>query len=152
MASRFQFLKLITKRHPQKILGDKKLLLKNTIATCTLLGLADSLQQWISRDYAFSQDKPLDIARTRRFATMGIVMGPMSHFWYKWLENKVTHGSKIAIVMKKIILDVIVAPAFGSIFDLLFWRVIQCMVPPMNIVGNFLEYSRWMFVYGHQHN
>ncbi|KAM3728941.1 Mpv17-like protein [Dirofilaria immitis] len=102
----------------QKILlsSDKKLLLTNTAITCSLLGISDTLQQWISNDFKLDQNKPINVARTKRFATMGLIIGPMCHFWYKWLEKTIIHGTKATIASKKIACDILVSPIFGSIF------------------------------------
>uniref|UniRef100_A0A8R1XSF2 Uncharacterized protein n=1 Tax=Onchocerca volvulus TaxID=6282 RepID=A0A8R1XSF2_ONCVO len=50
----------------QKVLlsSDKKLLLTNTAVTCSLLGISDVLQQWISGDCNSNQNEPFNIART----------------------------------------------------------------------------------------
>ncbi|VBB30440.1 unnamed protein product [Acanthocheilonema viteae] len=46
--------------------GDKKLLLTNTVVTSSLLGISDTLQQWISGDYNSSdQNKSFNVTRTR---------------------------------------------------------------------------------------
>ncbi|VDO54557.1 unnamed protein product [Onchocerca flexuosa] len=102
----------------QKILlsNNRRLFLTNTAVTCSLLGISDALQQWISGDYNSDQNEPFNFARTRRFATMGLIIGPMCHYWYKWLERKVTNGTKAAIVTKKIACDTLVSPIFGSTF------------------------------------
>uniref|UniRef100_A0A158Q860 Mpv17-like protein 2 n=1 Tax=Elaeophora elaphi TaxID=1147741 RepID=A0A158Q860_9BILA len=47
---------------------------------------------------------------------MGLVIGPMCHFWYKWMERTVIHGTKAAIVSKRIACDIAASPIFGSIF------------------------------------
>ncbi|KAL3989328.1 Mpv17 / PMP22 family protein [Acanthocheilonema viteae] len=97
--------------------GDKKLLLTNTVVTSSLLGISDTLQQWISGDYNSSdQNKSFNVTRTKRFATMGLIIGPMCHFWYRWMERTVIRGTKATVVSKRIACDIAASPIFGSIF------------------------------------
>uniref|UniRef100_A0AAF5PJI2 Mpv17-like protein 2 n=1 Tax=Wuchereria bancrofti TaxID=6293 RepID=A0AAF5PJI2_WUCBA len=95
--------------------GEKRLLLTNVAVTSSLLGVSDGLQQWISGDYNSNQNESFNVARTRQFATMGLVIGPMCHFWYRWLEKTMIRGTKATIISKKIACDIVASPVFGSI-------------------------------------
>ncbi|VDK61462.1 unnamed protein product, partial [Anisakis simplex] len=92
------------------------LLATNTVSCSTLLGIADVAQQYIHGDWDPGKDRPLAIWRTLRFSIMGIVVGPMNHFWYKWLDASVIRGNQGSIVLKKVIADLAVSPVFASTF------------------------------------
>uniref|UniRef100_A0A0M3IQI7 Mpv17-like protein n=1 Tax=Ascaris lumbricoides TaxID=6252 RepID=A0A0M3IQI7_ASCLU len=47
---------------------------------------------------------------------MGLVVGPMNHYWYKWLDARIIRGSQGAIVLKKVFADICASPVFASTF------------------------------------
>ncbi|GMT32624.1 hypothetical protein PFISCL1PPCAC_23921, partial [Pristionchus fissidentatus] len=49
-----------------------------------------------------------------RMTTMGLVLGPMTHVWYRLLDSYAFRGARTVIVLKKIVCDVSVAPIFSS--------------------------------------
>ncbi|VDK52059.1 unnamed protein product [Gongylonema pulchrum] len=102
--------------HLPKAFRQQKLLLTNVMGTCVMLAAADTIQQHIDHYIYPSRNRHFDARSVGRFGIMGLVMGPMSHYWYLWLEGAVTRGSTASIVTKKIILDVVITPAFGSTF------------------------------------
>ncbi|KAK0406308.1 hypothetical protein QR680_018495 [Steinernema hermaphroditum] len=97
----------------QKILSraysPKHLLATNTATFVSLLGLGDYIQQCF-------QGAEWDWRRTARFAAIGFLIGPMNHYWYKFLDGRI-YGEKLkAVVIKKVIADFVVSPAFASTF------------------------------------
>eukprot|EP00127_Corallochytrium_limacisporum_P006720 Clim_evm9s234 gene=Clim_evmTU9s234 len=83
------------------------------VGSCITLGIAgDVLQQ---------QNEPhrqgWDAARTGRIGSLGIVTGPMNHFWYRWLDRAVPKERVFKNIAKKIFLDqTVMAPALLTLF------------------------------------
>ncbi|GMR32014.1 hypothetical protein PMAYCL1PPCAC_02209, partial [Pristionchus mayeri] len=86
------------------------LLYTNTLTSCTMLCAGDALQQVgfsieVLRDSYFF---------TGRMTTMGLILGPMTHGWYKLLDGYSFRGFRSVVTLKKIVCDVAVAPLFSS--------------------------------------
>ncbi|KHN85950.1 Mpv17-like protein 2, partial [Toxocara canis] len=96
--------------------SSRYLLVTNTVSCSALLGVADVIQQYVHGDWDPKKGRPFDLWRTVRFTAMGIVVGPMNHYWYKWLDAAVIRGSQRRIVAKKVIADISVSPIFASTF------------------------------------
>lgn len=47
---------------------------------------------------------------------MGLILGPMNHFWYKFLDAKVKDSVTCKRVLKKITADMLVSPIFAATF------------------------------------
>ncbi|GMT04729.1 hypothetical protein PENTCL1PPCAC_26903, partial [Pristionchus entomophagus] len=92
------------------LFSSRFLLYTNTVTSCTMLCAGDALQQAIS----YNEGTELDGMRTARMTAMGLILGPMTHGWYKFLDGYPFRGSPSIIAIKKIVCDVAVAPAFSS--------------------------------------
>ena len=77
------------------------LLLTNTIGTGVIDGLGDYLEQHIERA------TEIDWERTKRMAIIGLIFGPIGHYWYKYLDRKLP-GKTTATLVKKIVYDEVV--------------------------------------------
>jgi hypothetical protein len=109
-------------------------LLTNTISCTSLLGLADSFVQRIDNKVRDGHKKPkMDSQnwfRTGKFiwnrhcprlslarvASMGLALGPMNHFWYKWLDSRVFDRLIYRMIGKKILADMLISPFFAVTF------------------------------------
>uniref|UniRef100_A0A915KV82 Mpv17-like protein 2 n=1 Tax=Romanomermis culicivorax TaxID=13658 RepID=A0A915KV82_ROMCU len=90
------------------------LLLTNTMASCCMMGLGDVVQQRI--EFHYGDRNFHDWRRTGRMMTMGLILGPMVHSFYGFLDRyyKVTSGRT---VLRKILWDQSTAsPAFSFTF------------------------------------
>ncbi|GMR44163.1 hypothetical protein PMAYCL1PPCAC_14358, partial [Pristionchus mayeri] len=87
------------------------LLFTNVFTTTTLLTTADLVQQRINRE----KHPVIDYEQAKRMGRIGIVYGPMSHFWYKFLESRKFIGTPWTIVGKKIFWDTLATPAFSAV-------------------------------------
>ena len=85
------------------------LLLTNTILTITLDALGDYLEQRRERIY------PNDWGRTSRMGSIGLLFGPLYHYWYVFLDRKFP-GKGLRNITYKIALDEAVSPLVYSIF------------------------------------
>lgn len=93
----------------RKAFQPRWLLVTNTTVCCGLLGLGDSLQQLLANS------EPFDRERNGRVMTTALLLGPMNHFWYKWLDRCLV-GKSLGIVAAKVALDLASCPAFSSTF------------------------------------
>ncbi|XP_052774618.1 mpv17-like protein 2 [Mya arenaria] len=102
-------IRTVTKR-----LFSKHLLATNTVTSCTLLCIGDSVIQHIER-----LDNPgatFNYHRAGRMLSMGFLFGPVSHGWYKVLDRFLP-GTALRTVVRKILADQLVAgPFFCSAF------------------------------------
>lgn len=57
-----------------------------------------------------------DIRGSARVSAMGLVAGPMSHLWYRFLESRIAGPISARLVAKKVLCDISVAPAFSATF------------------------------------
>ncbi|VDD94995.1 unnamed protein product [Enterobius vermicularis] len=88
----------------------KYLLVTNTVSCTSLLAVGDLLQQYLHGEWDIKNGKPFDGWRTFRFSVLGVVIGPANHYWFKFLDSYFVHGRKSAIVAKKVISDLAIAP------------------------------------------
>lgn len=88
-------------RRIANVLFSKYLLLTNTVASGAMDGIGDILEQRLERIW------PHDWGRTARMATVGLLLGPVDHFWYRWLDRKFPERRAITIG-KKILVDMLV--------------------------------------------
>ncbi|KAI6191269.1 Mpv17-like protein 2 [Aphelenchoides bicaudatus] len=85
------------------------LLFTNTTICCTLFGVADVVEQKVNNNH-------VDWVRAVRVGSIGFVLGPMNHFWYKFLERKIAGPVTVKLVAKKILADISVSPIFANVF------------------------------------
>ncbi|GAB1601567.1 mpv17 2 [Argonauta hians] len=103
-------------RNAVKKIFAKYLLLTNTATCGGLLALGDAVTQkfehWGQDPTTFKHDW----ARTGRMFTVGLFMGPPTHFWYSFLD-KMLVGKTGKTVVKKILADqAVAAPYFCTTF------------------------------------
>ena len=51
-----------------------------------------------------------------RVSSVGLLHGPMNHYWYKFLDGTIVTGTPGVLVAKKVIADLSVSPFFTSTF------------------------------------
>lgn len=96
------------------------LLLTNTVSSCALDALGDALEQRVECV------RPHDWPRTLRFGTVGLVMGPIDHYWYRYLDFQFP-GVRATAVAKKVTLDMLV---LSPVLIILFYlRELPCTPP-----------------------
>ena len=85
--------------------SNRYLLLTNTVVSVVVDGLGDVIEQKLERTC------PYDWPRTLRMAATGLFLGPISHYWYRWLD-RVLPGKGTVTIAKKITLEQFtIAPA-----------------------------------------
>ena len=84
----------------QRKIGTLRLLVFNTAMSGALYVVGDVIQQKVFG----TADCQYDYARTVRMCTLGLCVGPLSHFWYLQLDRIVV-GEGMKMVMKKILWD-----------------------------------------------
>ena len=89
----------------------KYLLLTNTVTSGLLDALGDVLEQRLERI------SPHDTPRTLRMGTVGFLLGPLDHFWYRFLDVCLP-GRCASTVAKKVAVDTFI---FGPISIILFY-------------------------------
>ena len=82
----------------------RHLLATNTFTCCVLMTVGDSVQQkYNTPEGQHGHDWP----RTRRMFTIGLAIGPLTHFWYRWLDWYLP-ARTLRVVLHKIVLDQLV--------------------------------------------
>lgn len=82
--------------------SSKYLLCTNVTISLTLSGLGDVIEQ---RYEILTGDlQKWNPVRTRHMSTSGVTVGVLCHFWYKFLDSRIT-GHTLKMVFKKIIID-----------------------------------------------
>ena len=90
--------------------GNGNLLLVNTVVCGGLYGLGDVCQQKITGNGTN------DWRRTTRMTTLGVLMGPVNHYWY-WALDFVMPGRAGKTVLKKVLADqLVMAPVCCVLF------------------------------------
>ncbi|XP_014773370.1 mpv17-like protein 2 [Octopus bimaculoides] len=103
-------------RNVVKKLFSKYLLLTNTVTCGGLLAVGDAFTQKIEHLGHDSSTFKYDWPRTGRMFTVGLFMGPATHFWYTFLD-KMLVGTAGITVLKKICCDqAVAAPYFCTTF------------------------------------
>ncbi|XP_076449466.1 mpv17-like protein 2 [Babylonia areolata] len=121
---RFQMLRRVTRpvlnslaRTKQKLFSPRLLLYTNTGITACLSVAGDVMQQWYQ---AQTRKKllVLDQTRTTRMAGTGLLIGPVVHYWYIFLDGWLP-GRTFGVLCKKVLMDqLICSPIYLSIFML----------------------------------
>ncbi|CAI8030428.1 Mpv17-like protein 2 [Geodia barretti] len=83
----------------RRLLLGRYLIVTNTVSAGTLDGLADAVEQC-----GVESIQPHDWPRTLRMGTTGLLLGPVDHCWYRFLDSRFP-GSHAAAVAKKVALD-----------------------------------------------
>ncbi|KAE9555902.1 hypothetical protein FO519_000882 [Halicephalobus sp. NKZ332] len=92
----------------------KYLLTTNTITMCGIYGIADVIVQMIEMKSEGFQN--VDLPRILRVSSIGLLHGPMNHYWYKFLDGTIVTGTHGVLVAKKVVADLSVSPFFTSTF------------------------------------
>ncbi|KAK7113881.1 mpv17-like protein 2 [Littorina saxatilis] len=101
----------------KKLFSPKLLLYTNTSLTVSLSITGDILQQWYQAKTK-RKDVGWDKLRTLRMAGTGLLIGPLVHFWYIFLDRWLP-GRTFGTLCKKIALDQLVcSPFYVSLFIL----------------------------------
>lgn len=110
------FVKIGVKRLFNALYGPKYLFVTNTVSCGLMMAIGDVTVQRIEHHLSGSRSsKKNDWHRTGRLFVVGVLMGPFNHGWYTFLD-KVLPAAKPLVVVKKILMDQIVAApilAFG---------------------------------------
>lgn len=99
-------------RYIHRLLLGRYLLATNTISSCALDALGDGLEQ-----RGVECVTPHDWPRTLRMGTVGLLFGPVDHYWYRLLDSRFP-GTRAAAVTKKVTLDMFI---YGPIAVTLFY-------------------------------
>uniref|UniRef100_A0A7E4VXG7 Mpv17-like protein n=1 Tax=Panagrellus redivivus TaxID=6233 RepID=A0A7E4VXG7_PANRE len=85
---------------------------------CIIFGTADAFVQSVqNRETATSAEKnSIDWKRVLRVSAIGILHGPMNHFWYRFLDGVAFRGRPGYVIAKKVIADLSVSPVFATSF------------------------------------
>ena len=106
-------------RQTSSQLFGRYLLVTNTVSNGVLMGVGDiavqSTERYLAKDTE-TQTKTHDWKRTGRMCIVGVMLGPICHGWYTFLD-KILPLRTTTAVGKKILLDQIVAsPAMAFTF------------------------------------
>ena len=89
------------------------LVVTNTATSVGLFAAGDLLQQKL-----IEKRETVDWPRTGRMTAMGILIGPLNHYWYRFLDAR-WPGKMHRIVITKVLVDELVyAPVGTTIFYL----------------------------------
>ncbi|XP_054276113.1 mpv17-like protein 2 isoform X1 [Macrosteles quadrilineatus] len=91
----------------QKLLG-KYLFLTNTVSSGLLMAAGDGVQQQIEFYKKVHKKETYDWIRTMNMTIVGFALGPVQHFFYKYIDF-ILPKRTLKSVMKKILLDQTVA-------------------------------------------
>lgn len=99
-------------RHIRRLLLGRYLLVTNTVSACALDALGDVLEQ-----RCVEHVRPQNWPRTLRMSTVGFLMGPMDHYWYRFLDDRFP-GTQAAVIAKKLTLDMLI---YGPLSVIIFY-------------------------------
>lgn len=85
--------------------SSKYLLCTNVALSLTLSGIGDVIEQHY--EILTGDLQHWNRVRTAHMSTSGMTVGVLCHFWYKFLDNRIT-GDTLRVVFRKIIVDQIV--------------------------------------------
>ena len=93
----------------RRLLLGRYLIVTNTVSAGILDGVADAVEQC-----GVEGVKLHDWPRTLRVGTTGLLLGPVDHCWYRFLDSRFP-GSHPAAVAKKVSLDSLLYLPFGIV-------------------------------------
>ncbi|XP_075908462.1 mpv17-like protein 2 isoform X2 [Petromyzon marinus] len=97
-----------------RLLRGRGLLVANTASCGALMATGDAVQQWRERRAGSREHR--DWVRTARMFSVGIVMGPILHLWYVYLDKFLPERTR-KVVAKKILADQLIAsPPLAALF------------------------------------
>lgn len=88
----------------------KHLLITNTLVCGGLGGLGDFLQQKLERSLSL-EPRSNDWPRTVRMTTVGLLIGPIGHVWYRFLDSTFPGNSKMTVLKKLALEQALVSPS-----------------------------------------
>ncbi|CAH0389485.1 unnamed protein product [Bemisia tabaci] len=86
----------------------KYLLVTNTVSSGILMAVGDSMQQQIETYRGFHENESHDAVRSMNMAMVGIILGPIQHVFYMYLDRFIP-GRDLFSVSKKLLLDQLIA-------------------------------------------
>ncbi|GMT06151.1 hypothetical protein PENTCL1PPCAC_28325, partial [Pristionchus entomophagus] len=90
------------------------LLVTNTLTGSFVLATGDFLHQH-SSNLKERKELRTDWARTMRIIGVStLIFAPLNHFYFRWLDRTIIHGSRGQIVAKKVVVDTVASPIFAS--------------------------------------
>ena len=89
-------------RYIRRLVLGRFLLVTNTVSACVLDSLGDALEQ-----RGVEHVRPHDWPRTLRMGTVGLLLAPVDHYWYRFLDSRFP-GTRAAVITKKITLDILI--------------------------------------------
>uniref|UniRef100_A0A7E4VPW4 Mpv17-like protein 2 n=1 Tax=Panagrellus redivivus TaxID=6233 RepID=A0A7E4VPW4_PANRE len=92
------------------------LLTTNTATMCLIYGTGDVIVQLVDSHRQPPYTTNIDWKRVFRVGAIGMLHGPMNHFWYGFLDRAALRGSQRVIVAKKVASDLAASPAFAVAF------------------------------------
>ena len=108
----FRHLKLVQDKCRKAF--SKNLLMTNTVITLCLSGTGDILQQRYEK--LCRRQKEWNRKRTGLICVSGLVIGPVCHYWYIFLD-RIYPGRSFSLIAKKVLVDQIVfTPVTISLF------------------------------------
>ena len=88
------------------------LLATNTVATAFLYGMGDCIQQKVFE----RTDQQHNWERTKRMAIMGLVQGPIDHYWFQVLEKRLPLKTPKMIAIKVVLGELVIGTSSIGIF------------------------------------
>ncbi|XP_065175062.1 mpv17-like protein 2 [Sycon ciliatum] len=99
------------KRLWERMFSARYLVVTNSTTTTGLFGFGDILQQKV-----IEKRESIDWPRAGRMAAMGLLIGPLNHYWYVFLDRR-WPGKTHRLVLTKVLLDEIAyAPVGTTVF------------------------------------
>ncbi|CAN0304207.1 unnamed protein product [Lampetra planeri] len=97
-----------------RLLRGRGFLVANTASCGALMATGDAVQQW--REKRAGSRERRDWVRTARMFSVGIVLGPILHLWYVYLDKFLPERTR-KVVAKKILADQLIAsPPLAALF------------------------------------